>query len=801
MLHRLLVALLALEPVLGRRGRGVARGRGRAPAARVWNQGVAWDHKAKEVGSRDPSATRRPGRSRASKRTAVYDRLRGYDEHWQKLILAEWEAEQTTLVQQIEKWPQQRLTCEGWLLTNLEAMQIDDYFGETVVKCSLRARAGSRNTERLSRVPLPFHRFAPGDVVSLCKGERPLLPAWMRQSDEPTRGQELGEAIDGVILQRTTTALHVIVRQLPVDLEGVPTGRRAAAAASPFCLSRGASAVPYERCSNAIASISTPDLPHEVMCTELRTVITGSLATKGSSTPESEALLASAGMPPAFLGKRGATTATVKAAVQDILRRSGQQLNPSQLATIRSALRRRVSLIQGPAGTGKTKTACCLVAAAVRLHQTVSSDANTPAPRPVLAVAASNVAADELLEGLRAIGVRAIRVGQTVSVRESLRNATLDAALERCEPVLAARAKLRACQNGGSKSGSAVSAAFQEVRRAEAAASLRLLKTSEVVISSCIGTGKIADLIAGDSGESPSRSRKGRPAAPPGSLSFGSVLIDEATQATEPASLVPLLLGAQQVFLVGDSRQLPPTVTDADASRKGLSISLFERLQRIGLTPSLLDTQYRMHPSLAEFSSKRFYNGKLRSGVTDSDRKPPQGLRWPNPEHPIAHVRTTGSEEKTAAELGVSEGTSYSNQEEVDTIAELVRAALSSGDLEESDIGIITPYSAQALLLRRALDASMGSDSDAVEVASVDGFQGREKELIFFSSVRSNSERRIGFVADDRRLNVAITRAKRGLVIVGNDATLSSHDTWRDLFSSLKRKKCIVDTLGELLPE
>ena len=164
-----------------------------------------------------------------------------------------------------------------------------------------------------------------------------------------------------MILQRTTTALHVIVRQLPVDLEGVPTGRRAAAAASPFCLSRGASAVPYERCSNAIASISTPDLPHEVMCTELRTVITGSLATKGSSTPESEALLAGAGMPPAFLESVERQPPPSKLQSRTYSRRSGQQLNPSKLAeTDPIRLRQRVSLIQGPAGTGKQRLLAAL---------------------------------------------------------------------------------------------------------------------------------------------------------------------------------------------------------------------------------------------------------------------------------------------------------------------------------------------------------------------------------------------------------------------------------------------------------
>lgn len=315
-------------------------------------------------------------------------------------------------------------------------------------------------------------------------------------------------------------------------------------------------------------------------------------------------------------------------------------------------------------------------------------------------------------------------------------------------------------------------------------------------------------------------------------LTFATVLVDEATQATEPASLVPLLMGCSQLYLVGDTKQLPPTVADLDASRDGLAASLFERLQDAGLSPLLLDTQYRMHPALAEFSSRRFYGGRLKSAVAPSDRPLPKGLRWPKAQCPLAFVPVRGPEQRAAAEAGAQDatavgGTSWSNPAEVAAVAQIVSAVLASGGLRPDQLGIITPYSAQALLLRaklgevcrrytKPMDIAHGrSDADeaeeteeaeeaekaVVEVSSVDGFQGREKELIIFSAVRSNAARTVGFVADERRLNVAITRARRGLVIVGDDGTLGAgSETWRDYLRFLTRKGCMLPDASAILP-
>mmetsp|Transcript_34747 Transcript_34747/g.115144 ORF Transcript_34747/g.115144 Transcript_34747/m.115144 type:complete len:177 (-) Transcript_34747:72-602(-) len=136
---------------------------------------------------------------------------------------------------------------------------------------------------------------------------------------------------------------------------------------------------------------------------------------------------------------------------------------------------------------------------------------------------------------------------------------------------------------------------------------------------------------------------------------------------------------------------------------------------------------------------------------------------------------------------------SKSNTAEARVVGQHVRALLAAG-LRHGEIGVITPYNAQALLLQRSLC------EEEVEVKSVDGFQGREKELIVFSAVRSNAKRQLGFVADHRRLNVALTRARRGLVIVGDEATLAADPTWRELLSFYRRRRCVVGSADELLP-
>lgn len=252
-------------------------------------------------------------------------------------------------------------------------------------------------------------------------------------------------------------------------------------------------------------------------------------------------------------------------------------------------------------------------------------------------------------------------------------------------------------------------------------------------------------------------------------LDFPFVVVDEAAQIIEPACLIPLSKGSVQVVMVGDQCQLPATVLSHQAQRAGLDVSMFDRLISMGMEVHMLSIQYRMHPLIAEFPSWRFYNHKLETGIRREDRPEVllQGLVLGT--MAIVHV---GFAEN-------SQGMSKSNQAEADCVKHLVRALKPKFAL--SDVGVITPYSGQVACIRGSI-RDLGRESEQVQVSTVDAFQGSEKEVIILSMVRSNLRGDIGFVADWRRLNVAATRAKRLLVVVGNIVTLSQHALWRDFF-------------------
>ncbi|CAK0858183.1 unnamed protein product, partial [Prorocentrum cordatum] len=181
------------------------------------------------------------------------------------------------------------------------------------------------------------------------------------------------------------------------------------------------------------------------------------------------------------------------------------------------------------------------------------------------------------------------------------------------------------------------------------------------------------------------------------------------------------------------------------------------RAQARGVEPQFLAMQYRMHPALSAFPSMATYGGRITSGVYKTSRPSPLGFRWPVPDVPIAFVPVTrGFETKV--------GSSFTNQTEATMLVGLVRSVLQPGDLQAEDVGIITPYQEQVQLLKRLLPQN-------VECSTVDGFQGREKELILVSTVRASGK--LGFVTDRRRTNVTLTRARRGLIVVGHAETLS----------------------------
>jgi len=330
----------------------------------------------------------------------------------------------------------------------------------------------------------------------------------------------------------------------------------------------------------------------------------------------------------------------------------------------------------------------------------------------ILATSDSNIAVDNLLAGLVEMGVRAVRLGRPDNVRPEL---------------------LRYCVEYTGESDGNKQSEFQARQRA--------IRDAQVICATCIGVGS----------ESLDR------------IKFRAVLVDEATQATEASTLVSLCRSTAQAVLVGDQCQLPPTVVSQQQEAQRAARPLFSRLVDEGVPVHLLDTQYRMHPALSQLPSDLFYAGRISDGVTSRERPPPRGFAWPEASSPVAFVPMLNGSEET-------EGTSKINRAEARQAAALVSDLLYAGELRPSDIGLISPYAAQARLLRSMLRGEVGAQ---VEVSSVDGFQGREKEVIIFSCVRANNRGELGFLSDARRANVALTRGRRGMIVIGHANTLA----------------------------
>lgn len=374
----------------------------------------------------------------------------------------------------------------------------------------------------------------------------------------------------------------------------------------------------------------------------------------------------------------------------------------------------------------------------------------------LLATSDSNIAVDNLVEGLAKAGVKVVRLGRPEMSKPEL--------LKYCADEIAAKAcgvpRLSDLRDAEKKRGR------DEIHRA--------IEQAEVVCCTAMGAGSgmLTD------------------------YNFPRALMDEASQATEPASVVPVCKGCKQLVLVGDHCQLPPTVSSDLATKAGMCLSLFERLAIAGVQTAMLAVQYRMHPIISEFPRNHFYAGELADGISGQNRPAPEGFAWPDPLHPLALVPVTGWERK--------EGTSWENEAEAQAVVRVVQGLLRNRRLLEAELGVCTPYGAQARLVRRMLQRvgiRTGRDSGGIEVNSVDSFQGREKDCIVLSTVRSNTTGQIGFTADWRRANVAFTRAKRGLVVVCDPQTLSRDDrTWGPWLHWVHEKQLCCGPIGALPP-
>eukprot|EP00605_Chrysophyceae_sp_TOSAG23-4_P001093 GSChrysophyteH1.ASY1.ANO1.1199.1 assembled CDS len=404
--------------------------------------------------------------------------------------------------------------------------------------------------------------------------------------------------------------------------------------------------------------------------------------------------------------------------------------NESQEHAIRSALKSPLSLIQGPPGTGKTFTAASIV-----YHMSRQSQGQ------ILVCAPSNVAVDHLTDKIDQTGLKVVRLSAK----------TREASDEQTPEHLKHLFLHNMDEMGGlNPQDQRMYAKLYE------AAEKEILSSADVICSTCIG--------AGDP-----RIAKFR---------FRQVLIDESTQAMEAECIIPLVRGVKQLVLIGDHQQLGPVVMCTKAAKAGLTRSLFERMMSLSHRPILLNIQYRMHPALSEWPSSRIHEAASE-------------LEWLDHSSGPLHFQIVRGSEEIA-----TNGTSFLNRKEAEHVEKLVSALFKSNVLP-SEIGVITPYEAQRSYTTTYLKNN-GSNTtpgiyDHVEIASVDAFQGREKDFIILSCVRSNETQGIGFLKDARRLNVALTRARYGVFIIGDASVLCKNHLWNNLLHHYQSKGALVE--------
>ena len=438
------------------------------------------------------------------------------------------------------------------------------------------------------------------------------------------------------------------------------------------------------------------------------------------------------------------------------------QLNDVQREAVRFALAARdVALIHGPPGTGKTTAVVELIRRAVRRGE------------KVLACAPSNLAVDNVFERLLAAGERAVRLGHPARVMADLRAHTLDLLVEDHPDVRLAHKLFKEAmglfrQTGRYTRARPLPGARQETRqearslladarRLEVMAVEHILDSADVLCATT--TGLDSELL--------------------GARRFDLGVIDEACQSTEPGCWVPLQW-CNRVVLAGDHCQLPPTVVSPEAAAQGFGVSLFERMMadQGQAIARQLTVQYRMHQAIMDFPSREFYGATLQADPVVCKHllaDLPGIAATASTQSPIEFIDTAGA---SFDEEAKPDGESRLNRQEAALVCRKVRGLLDSG-VAAGDIAVIAPYAAQVRLLREQLPVP------GLEIDSVDGFQGREKEAVVISLVRSNPQGEIGFLQDVRRMNVAMTRARRKLLIIGDSATLSAHPFYRRMIEYL----------------
>ena len=444
-------------------------------------------------------------------------------------------------------------------------------------------------------------------------------------------------------------------------------------------------------------------------------------------------------------------------------------LNGEQETAVNRVLAARdVAVVHGPPGTGKTTT---LVEA---VHETLRREAQ------VLVCAQSNTAVDWIAEKLVDRGVTVLRVGNPTRVNEKMLSFTYERRFE-AHPLYGRLRRLRAEEREllgrtrGAKGREGALARLRRVREEAVDLEVEIDRAlfDEAKVVACTLVGASNRLLAG--------------------RRFPSLFIDEAGQALEAACWIGIAR-ADRVVLAGDFQQLPPTVKCPGAARGGLGRTLLERVaRRLPECVMMLRVQYRMHEDIMGFPSRWFYGGRLLAAPGVGDRGI---LAW---DAAVEWVDTSGA----GMEEGVVEGRfGRVNRAEAELVVRLLRRYVerigAERVVEEAiDFGVISPYRAQVYCLRRLLraDAVLGDKRvrGRLTVHTVDGFQGQERDVVVISLVRANEAGDIGFLRDLRRMNVAMTRARMKLVIVGDASTLGRHAFYRALHDYVAERGKVVE--------
>lgn len=405
---------------------------------------------------------------------------------------------------------------------------------------------------------------------------------------------------------------------------------------------------------------------------------------------------------------------------------------------------KRIGVIHGPPGTGKTTTLVGLIKGLSTYE------------KKILVSAPSNSAVDLLAKMLHQAGLKVMRVGNVTRMGDSIAALSLDEQVRnhpdwqkikqvKIEAENAHREAGKFKRKFGTAERQNKGLMYREARMLknwakdlEAGLVDQIMDECQVICATLVGCA--SDLVK--------------------TQNYTTAVIDEASQALEPESWIAMLL-AERVIIAGDHMQLPPTVKSKEAEQLGLTETLLDRMTDHIDESVLLTTQYRMHPDILGFSNEQFYQGRLSSHSSILEREVDAF------KNPICFIDTSGCGFDEEYNL---ETRSRSNRQEFFIIREHILQMIEK--LEGHDIGIISPYREQVRLIREEIESDSTLRGLDIEINSIDGFQGQEKDIIYLSLVRSNDMGELGFLRDFRRLNVALTRARLQLVIVGDMATL-----------------------------